>query len=240
MGDRALVIGALLVGLIIGAIVWFVAISPKLSSASNARDEAFAQEDQNFNLEQTLLKRQKSAENEADYYRELYHIRDLLPPTEDVPGVRVLIDDIASDIGVTVQQERLSQAVPIVGGLSLAAPMEEVGLTSEIEGMLFGNLLATEFSIEFETSMDKILRFFDEVRNGDHRYILINSLSYTVGDDPSKIKVTIGVTFFTLDNGDPLIHVRPPERPWPGSEEEDEQSGIGSDIFNPVPEPTAV
>lgn len=240
-------IGAILVGLVVAAIVWFIAIGPKMTSAQEAREATTAQNDENDRLETTLLQRQKSAENVPDYTRELYAIRDLLPPSEDVPSLRRTLNDIMSSTGLVIEVERLSDPEPIIGGLSLSAPMAQVGLTSEIEGMLFTTLQATSFTIEFEGPLAKAWTVIEKLQSGEHRFMLITGLSISArGDTPEEgVRVIITAVVFTLDEGIPGITVRPDERPWPGTDEYFLELPTGSSVPSgngssetPTPEPS--
>jgi hypothetical protein len=236
MGDRALMIGAILVGLIVAAIVWFVAISPKLSSAQEARDATVAQIDGNVLLEDTLAERKLSAENVPDYTREIYKIRDILSPVEDIPALRRTIDDIMSGLGLSVKVENVTPPGPVLGGLSLLAPMAEVGLTSEIEGMQFSTLQATFVNIEIEGTLSQVCAVIDLLQSGEHRYMLVTNLTLTASGEGSedKFRATIQAAIFTLDNGVDGLTVRPDERPWPGTEEETLETSSES-VNLPVP-----
>jgi len=220
VGDRTLTIVALLIALIIAAIAWFLAIGPKLSSAQAAREETATQEDMNDLLELTLAQRQGEAQDLPDMERQLFWIRDILPPTEDCPSVRRLIDDAIAGKGVDVTVDSLQPPFIVPGGLSLAAPMERVGLTSAIEGMVFTTLEATRISVELSGDPYKIMDALYEMQFSEHRYFLVEGLSLDVVSDIELQAVVSGV-FFTLDRGTEGITVRPDERPWPGTAEDE-------------------
>lgn len=223
VGDRALTVGVLLIGMIVAAIVWFVAIGPKLSSAQDARDAALEQESHNTQLRATLQQRQKDEANLPNVERELYWIRDIIPTEDDIPSLRRMISGIVSAQGLEVQDESVTQSSPIIGGLSLAAPMAQVGLVSEIEGegFIFSTLEANSVTIRLDGPPTKILAIVDELQFGEHRYLLIESLSITWdrSGPQTEIRAIITASFFTLDRGVDGVTVRPEERPWPGTEE---------------------
>jgi len=237
-GDRTLTLGVILAGLIIAALTWFLAINPKLSSAQSARDEAIAQLDQNFRLQQELDKRTLDAESMPDFIREIQYIRDLLPPAEDVTEIRRLVNEIASDAGLLVQEDRVVPAEPILGGLSLAAVMDVVGLTSEIEGLTFSALSGVQYSLDIEGPVDKVIQVVEALSASDHRFVLVTSLTIipSDSDNPGAVWATIGIIFFTLDSGNPDITIRPPERAWPGTEEGEPAESINN-VFEPIVEP---
>jgi hypothetical protein len=222
VADRSLIIGAILVGLIIAAAMWFLAISPKLSSAQAAREATTAQNDANVILARTLLQREKDAAEVPNYTREIYAIRDILPPTEDIPSVRRTIDEIVTSSGLNIEQDQIGGPQVIIGGISFASQMEEVGLTSLVEGMTFGTLLGTSYSFEVTGTTGQVIAIIDKLQKDDHRCFSITNLSITgsVSDDSDSVRASISLLFFTLDYGIPDITVRPPERPWPGTEEE--------------------
>ncbi len=222
LGDRSLLIGVVLVGFVIAALTWLVGVSPKLSAAATAQQAAMDQRNQNDILQVTLAERERDAVLVPTYKKELYEIRDVLPPNEDIPGVRGIINRIVSDAGLVVDNDSFTTPVPVPGGISLAAPMEEVGLTSPIEGMTFTTLYATDFSFEILGPWDAVDKVLLELEASDHRYLDITScdisLEQSDTSQPGQVRASIGGTFFTLDYGVPNITVRPVERPWPGSE----------------------
>lgn len=242
VGDRAVLIGAVLIGLIIAAITWFVAIGPKLNSASEARDQAEAQSSQNDVLQMNLNVLMEKKEHLPDYLREIENIRDLLPQTENVPDNRRLFDQIAKNHGLTISVDVVSNAELVLGGVSLAAAMEQVGLTSEIEGMTFTTLTATQYNISFKDPVLSVVDFIEELQATDGQYFLVNSFS----ENPTTsatVEITIGVVVFTLDYGDSTVHLRSPERPWPGTEETDPPPAVppgGGDAFIPFLESEGV
>lgn len=219
--DGALLIGTVLVGLVLAAIVFFLAISPKLASAQEAKEQTQAQIEQNDLLDITLLQRQKSAESVPEITREILTIREVLPPEEDVPSMRRLINDVMTTYGYTIESDSVSAPVVIAGGLSLQAQMEQVGLTSEVEGMLFTTLKATPFTVEALGPARSFGLLLEGLRSAGGRYVYITTLT-TAADTaagPGGIRATIGGVFFTLDNGVPGITKKPDERPWPGTED---------------------
>ncbi|MCJ7826951.1 MAG: hypothetical protein MUP36_01740 [Demequinaceae bacterium] len=227
VADRSLAIGAVLIGLIIAVATWFLVISPKLSSAQEAREATVAQLDTNGMLEITILERQEDAKEVPANIREIHAIRDILPPSEDVPALRRELDALVSAAGLTIDKESLSPPVALLGGLSLAAQMEQEGLTSQIEGMIFTSevgalvapsLLGVEFKLEVVGEWAKAYDLIDSIQVGDHQYILIRSLSMT---RESEIRTSISGMYFILDKDDPDIVVRPEERPWPSTEEDE-------------------
>jgi hypothetical protein len=220
VGDRSLLLGAVFVGFLIAALTWLFGVSPKLSAAASAQEAAVAQRDQNGILSTTLLTRQRDAALMPTYQRELYESRDALPPNEDIPSVRRLIDTIVTDAGLVVQTDHFSAPEPVPGGLSLKAQMEAVGLTSQIETLTFTNLIATEFGFEVVGSWEAVVQVIVALEGSDHRYLQMNNISVSSDTgNPGEVRAVLNGLFFTLDYGVPNLTVRPPERPWPGSEE---------------------
>jgi hypothetical protein len=227
MADRSLLLGAVMVGVVLAALVWFVGVSPKLSAAAQAHEATQTQRDQNDLLQLTLTAREKDAALKPTYERELFEIRDQLPNEENIPGVRRAIDEIVAKAGLEVENDHFSTPEYVLGGISLAAPMEAVGLTSNIEGLKFTTLVATEFGFEIVGSWEAVIQVILEMESGDHRYFQMNNISLsqetTEGGGTGQVRAEINGLFFTLDHGVEGITVRPPERPWPGSEKGIEQ-----------------
>ena len=219
--DRSLLIGAILVGLIIAIATWFLGISPKLSGAQSAREETDSQNAANAGLQSTLDQRKADAAHVPDYTREIYTIRDTVPPIEGMDAVRRDFDAMAKESALTIQRDEQTDPVPVLGALSLAAAMDAVGLTSNIEGLTFTTLIATPFTIEVSGAVDNVYGFVDKLQTQTTRYILITQVNTAA--DPTKgpgvVVATIAGMYFTLDTGNAAITVRPTERPWPGAPE---------------------
>lgn len=222
VGDRSLLVGAALIALILAALMWFVAINPKLASAQTTKEATDAQRVTNNDLANTLVQRKIDAENVPDYTRELYAIRESMPPIEDIPSVRSKVNEIVTSQGLVVELDNVGEPQPILGGLSLQTQMEAVGLTSEIEGMAFTTLLATPFSFEVVGPPAQVFAIMDALQTADGRYFGITSFTITPAesDIPNSVRGSFSFFFYTLDYNTPGITVRPPERPWPGTEED--------------------
>jgi hypothetical protein len=230
--DRSLLIGVILLVLILSAITWFLGVSPRLSAAAEAREATQIQRDANEVSRLTLEKRQSDAALVPENREAIYDIRALMPPTEEVPDWRRFIDQIVAETGVVLLQDVVSTAIPVPGGISLAAQMEAVGLTSEIEGLAFTSLVATPEQIIVLGGYTNLLSFLDALQLGGHRYFLLSGVSLEVSGAEGTggsvaIQATLDGFVFTLDPADSTISVPPPERPWPGTGQEPE----------PVPNP---
>lgn len=216
-GDRSLMLGAILVALIIVVAVWFLGVSPKLSSASAARAQATLQIAANDELQKTLDQRKADAELVPEKRVAIYEIRDILPPTEELAAVQRTLDNLANSSQVVIAASQFSTPVLIPGGISFATQAEAVGLTSEIEGMQFTTLVGTPFSLEVTGTYSNMLQFIDELQTGNHRYLLVNGLTIVpsgsdeTGGASDNVQYSLNGYFFTLDYGVPNISVRPDE-----------------------------
>jgi hypothetical protein len=238
VGDRSLVLIVVFVGFLIAAITWLVGVSPRLSAAAQAREAALEQQSQNDLLVLTLAERKRDAELVPTYQKELYEIRDDLPPTEDIPGVRRTINALVANVGLYVENDHFSAPVQVVGGLSLAVAMEQVGLTSSIEEQTFATLWATDFGIEIVGTWDQVMQVTRDMEAPGHRYFQMNDVNVTLvgteGGATGQVRGTLSGTFFTLDPGVPNITVRPAERPWPGSDRGDDAPPVMRNPFLPI------
>jgi hypothetical protein len=238
VGDRSLILAVVFIGFLIAALTWLVGVNPRLSAAAQAREATADQNSQNDLLSLTLLQRQRDAELVPEYTRELYEIRDELPPTEDIPGVRRIINEIVTEAGLVVENDHFSSPVLVPGGVSLETQMAEVGLTSSIEGLTFTTLWATDFGFEVQGTWDQVVQVILGMENTRLRYFQMNSVNVVFVESEAgatgEVRGTLSGTFFTLDPGDPNITVRPPRLPWPGSERESTTPETPRNPFLPI------
>lgn len=221
-GDRSLLVGAILVALIVSALTWFFGISPKLAAAQEAKAAAEQQVSENSQLQYTLDLRIRDNEKLPEYEAELISIRELMPPDEDIADARRIIGREVESVGMYVDSDSIGDPLPVLGGITLAAPMAAVGLTSQIEGMAFTTLVATPFSFDIVGSWDQVLAAVTLIQLDDHRYMLLSALTITVEDLPGGslgYRASVSGYFFTLDHGVDGITVPPEASPWPGSED---------------------
>lgn len=114
-------LGAFLISILVGAIVYFLLISPELDKTSTARDELERAREFNDLLDTQILAAQAAEKNVDDWYAEIAAIRLDLPPTpEQAAFERIVINALQA------------QGLPTVG-ITFAAPADVVPPTSVVE-----------------------------------------------------------------------------------------------------------
>jgi hypothetical protein len=232
-GERAILLGAGFVALIIAALTWFLGVSPKLSAASEARSATEAQNQTNESLRELRDSLVAESELMPVYTKEIIEAREYLPPEQDVVGVRRFLAAAASATGVTIVSDSVNDPQSIASGLSLEPAMSQVGLTSEIEGLSVPSLIGTSYGLVISGSYPAILAFIDYIQNSEDRYYLVTefALSGSVGENEgvSSMQATLEVVAFTLDYGNPAIVTPPAERPWPSLDQNEGSPTTPSD-----------
>ncbi len=220
--NSAIIVAVVLIAILLGAIEYFLLVSPRLSAASEARIATEEQTATNANLQVTLKKRKADNEKLPETRAEIWAIRDQFPPLVDEVAFRRLLDEIAVKHGFISQSDSLGGAVVVEPSISLAEALAQVGKEPYADGLKFTGLSAVPFSLTIQGNYKEIFSYLDDLQVGEHRYLLISSATITpLGVDDGRIipssvddvELIINGAFFVLDYEVPGISVSPTQPP---------------------------
>ncbi len=243
--NGVLVGGVIALAVILALVTWMLGIGPRFARAADAEEARIAQEDSNFQLELSLAKRIADAEQIPQYREEIYEIRDDLPAEREIPELRRLLFELFEENDLVIFAEEIGSIQTVTPRISLAIPAAEVGLVSQVDGLAFTGVIATQVNLTTAGTREQILGLMNSLQLGDHQYFLVTAFAVTavtesvedlgVSLDAGDLRLVVSGFFFTLDYGNPEIQVRP--EPEPTVSPSPEPSPDPSASPEPEPEP---
>jgi hypothetical protein len=199
--DAGFILSMIVLAAAIAGAAYFFLISPAFAAASDARAEEEAALAFNDTLEIQL------AQYKADYAKlpetreQIGVIREAFTFQEDVAAVRTIVAETLTAESLTLTTDNVGVPVLVVPGTRLLEPSAQaVGRTSYTDGLVFQNLYATTFDIEFRGQAANIVRAISRLQMHEGRYLLVSSISILRDEEANDgtYNASIQVQFFTL------------------------------------------
>lgn len=168
------VIGAALVAIVIGAVSWFLLVSPALDEASDFRDQTEAANSRNSILRIQNAELAKQFAKIEDLRAELAGYRTGIPEVIDQPGMTRTMSAIAESSGAFL----LEATYPSSIGLMSATPIPDVATTPP------AGLFAVPFEVKVLGSPEETFTFVDDLQKNAERLFYVASVD-VVGQDES-------------------------------------------------------
>ncbi|MBK9740422.1 MAG: hypothetical protein IPO93_13125 [Actinobacteria bacterium] len=195
---NATVLGALII-VALGALAWFLVLSPRLSKAADINAHAETVAAANLQLQNRYNQTIKQAASTTQAAADAQALFSTMPEEADLPTVLTQIAAAATDAGIKPNDiSVISTTVPRTA--------EDSGRTSKNSGKAATNVNLAQMDISLTVNGDRkdLLRFLDNLQSLD-RAILITSTELTsailIGTDGEKFDtemIKVGGSMFVL------------------------------------------
>jgi len=181
---RLWIIGAALVMAVIGALGWFLGISPRLSDARSADEERVAVETLNQTYQLKLLELQKLDKDLPKLEDKLADLRAALPQDAEIATLLGELNALAADSQVELTE--ITAGAPADFEIAAPAPVEapttetpDPAATPEAAGLVVVNVVSVPITVRVTGTAPSIMDFIDNVQFGT-RLFLVTGLNITI------------------------------------------------------------
>jgi len=180
--------GTVFLGLVVVAAAWLLAVSPKLTEASETREEAVLAEEQNALMELKILKLQADYAKLPEYKAQLAALQEGIPTEVKVADYLRELDAIGTARGVTItavtpsSPERVEIAQPAVAQAPTtdSGTQDEAAVASSTEAPSSAappGFTAIPVSISVLGTYDATLWFLDDLQRATKRLLVVSGIS---------------------------------------------------------------
>lgn len=187
----AWIAGTVLVGVVIAALAWFLAISPQLDSASATRDQVVAQQSQNDLTKTKIAGLQAQFANLGDLKAQLASVRLQIPTSDDLANYQKQLAGIAALHQMAVVSVQYSAPTPVVP-LTAAKPAAAAASTTvasptgsaaspatPVAKTGTAGFYSVTTNLEVVGSYSNTLAFLQDLQSGTQRLFLVNGMTAT-------------------------------------------------------------
>ena len=189
--------GTALVGVVIAALAWFLAISPQLNTASATRDQVAAQQSQNELTRTKIAGLQAQFAKLADLKAQLAAVRVQIPTSDDLADYQKQLAGIAALHQVTVTSIQVAPPTPVVplagakpasaaggSGTSTTAPAaaaagSQATTTAPSVQAAMPGFYSMTTNLEVVGSYANTLAFLQDLQTGTQRLFLVSGVTAT-------------------------------------------------------------